>query len=289
MASPSLLAAVRARLSLPHVRRAAKALEGVHPTNTAQRGFDFDRIVPYEPGQDASTIDWAATARAGEPMARRFIGHTSAPVVLVADTGRHMAAIAPSGEPKFRIACEAAEVLAFLATVRSDPLGVILGDAGRERFLAPRAGNAHAEVVLRALADAYSPLAPEQHLSGLLDRVDQLVRRPSLLVVLTDVPQAGAAAQALRRVQMRHSVYVLMVEDTDPAGLLERDVADMTLGPLDAYLLANREVTKAVRARVVCERATTRAVLDDLAIAYRDVESSEGVVDTLESLFRGQR
>ncbi|MDU0969212.1 MAG: DUF58 domain-containing protein [Actinomycetaceae bacterium] len=286
MASPSLLAAARARLTLPVVRRAAKALEGMHPTVGAERGFDFDQIAPYQPGQDVSMIDWAATARAGEPMSRRFLATTAAPLILIADTGREMAAIAPAGSPKSEIVLEAAQILGYLAALRSDPLGLLMGDAGRERYLPPRAGNANAEVVLRALAQQFSPLSPGQNLAGVLGRAEVLVRRPSILVVLTDVPQAGMGVEQLRRLRIRHRVLVLMADDPDPAGLTDRDIVDMEGGVLDPYVLADRRVAEAARHQAMQRRSYALSTLSGLGIPHQRVESPDGVVDALSELLR---
>ncbi|MBD3689525.1 DUF58 domain-containing protein [Nanchangia anserum] len=288
MPSSSLLAAVRARLSLPHVRRAVRALEGAHHSLAADRGFDFDQIAPYQPGQDVSRIDWAATARSGEPMSRRFLTSTNAPLLVIADTGREMSALAPSGETKSAIAAEAAAILAFLAAMRSDPFGIVFGTRTQGRYLPPRSGNAHAEVVLRTLRAAYGPDQAPSHLGAVIAHANRMLRRPGLVVILTDIVQAGEAIEELRRLRARHRVYVLTIADRDPADLAGSDVYDAQLGPLDDTLLAHREVTAQARAWAAGVRRRAEEGLDSLAVPHRDVASSEGLIDAFYGLFRGR-
>src|SRR5690625_6079654 len=118
MSSASRLAKIRARLDLPTVRRASGLLDGHHRSIFTGHGQDFDDMVEYHPGDDVGDIDWKASARSGYPVIRRFVHESNLAMVLAVDSGRSMAATAPSGERKSEVALFAADVVAYLARAR---------------------------------------------------------------------------------------------------------------------------------------------------------------------------
>ena len=107
----SRLAAVRARLELPLVRRAAGVLDGRHRSIFSGHGQDFDEMALYLPGDDVGDIDWKASASTGHPVIRRFQRESNLAMVLAVDTGRNMAALAPDGGSKADIARFVADVI----------------------------------------------------------------------------------------------------------------------------------------------------------------------------------
>lgn len=149
MSTASRLAAVRARIDLPTLRRAAGLLDGRHRSIFSGHGQDFDDQVEYHPGDDVSDIDWKSSARAGHPIIRRFVRESNLSVVFLVDTGRTMAASAASGEQKSEVALLAADVIAFLARQRGDTVGLLAGDAERIQHLPARSGTEHMELLLR--------------------------------------------------------------------------------------------------------------------------------------------
>ena len=54
------------------------------------RGFDFEEIRRYLPGDDIRSIDWRVTARTGKPHLRVFTEERDRPVILVVDQRRSM-------------------------------------------------------------------------------------------------------------------------------------------------------------------------------------------------------
>ncbi|KAE8762391.1 DUF58 domain-containing protein, partial [Georgenia thermotolerans] len=234
----SRLAQVRARLDLPTVRRAAGLLDGRHRSIFTGHGQDFDDQVEYRPGDDVKDIDWKSSARAGQPIIRRFVRESNLAVVLAVDTGRNMAAAAPSGETKAEVALFAADVVAYLARARGDLVALVAGDAERLVQLPGRGGTAHLETLLRVVERALTRDAPPSDLGRVLDRVVALTRR-SLVVVLTDAARPEPAhEEALRRLRTRHEVMVLAVADALPTGA--GPAADVDgVAPLPAFLRAD--------------------------------------------------
>ena len=225
---------LRAALSLPTLRRATGLLDGRHKSVFVGRGQDFDDMSFYRPGDDISDIDWKSSARLGQPVIKRYQRESMMSLVLAVDTGRTMAAMAPSGEDKRDLALGVAEVFAYLARMRGDSVALVAGDAGRTISRPARSGAKHVETLLTLLARTFedldapvdgapdgvfelAPGAPASSLPRLMERVSTWHRRRSLVVLITDTAHPGPdAAIWLRRLSIQHEVIVVQIEDDDP-------------------------------------------------------------------------
>ena len=257
---PRSAAVLRARLELPRSRRAAGLLDGRHRSILQGHGQDFDDLSLYTPGDDVGDIDWKSSARAGIPVIRRFVRETDLTVVLAVDTGRAMAALAPSGETKADVVLHAATLVGRLAGDRGDRVALVAADAGRARRIPARGGVGHLEVLLRQIERSLTLDAPESDVPRLLDRVTSGFPRRALVVLLTDTAHPGPDdAAALRSARIRHDVLVMSVADADPLAAapdVTRDVSDGWAVP--TWLPGRRRLQRAV-ARAREDQAEARA------------------------------
>ncbi|MHB1064301.1 MAG: DUF58 domain-containing protein [Georgenia sp.] len=287
----SRLAKVRARLDLPRVRRAAGLLDGRHRSIFTGHGQDFDDQVEYRPGDDVKDIDWKSSARAGLPIIRRFVRESNLTLVLAVDTGRNMAATAPSGRPKSEVAQLAADVVAYLARARGDLVALVAGDAGRMTQVPGRGGTEHLEMLLRVVEGAMRRDAPPSDLGRVLERVLSWHVRRALVVVLTDEARPGPEHEdVLRRLRTRHEVLVIGVADalpTTPGIGPTADVADAARLP--AMLRADLGLHEEALAAVAARRTAVTAVLRRRGVQHVVVSGEDDVVDGLIDLLGRQR
>nr|VTP01804.1 hypothetical protein BIN_B_04204 [Mycobacterium riyadhense] len=68
-------------------------------------------------GDDIRDIDWKASARSGAVLIKRYVSEKHHKILLVADAGRNMGALAPSGEVKRDVA------LHVMGAARVDRIG----------------------------------------------------------------------------------------------------------------------------------------------------------------------
>ena len=296
---------LRAALSLPTLRRATGLLDGRHKSVFVGRGQDFDDMSFYRPGDDISDIDWKSSARLGQPVIKRYQRESMMPLVLAVDTGRTMAAMAPSGEDKRDLALGVAEVFAYLARMRGDSVALVAGDAGRTISRPARSGAKHVETLLTLLARTFedldvpvagapdgvfelAPGAPSSSLPRLMERVSTWHRRRSLI---TDTAHPGPdAATWLRRLSIQHEVIIVQIEDDDPLrpeGGRGRDI-DLPF-EIPAFLRADKYL--AAQAAVVREqwRAGVEQVLDARHLEYGVVSSEETLIDSIAELLQRER
>lgn len=282
----------RAVLALPTVRRATSLRDGLHASTLQGHGQDFDDLALYTPGDDVGDIDWKSSARTGVPVIKRFQRDAAAPVLLVVDSGRTMAATAASGETKTDIARQLAAIVGTLALDRGDPVGLIAGDADRLVRVPPRSGRANLELMLRRVDEVLTTEGPEPDFSRVLNRVRALSRTPALVVLVTDAASlTPAQAPAITRLLGgKHRVVALVVADADPLdpqSAPSRDVLDGWSVP--GVLRGNRKVREALGRHRAEQTVLRDRMLRRLGVPQATVTSSEHAITALAAALDRRR
>lgn len=283
----SLLRRVKTRLSIHAHRKVRGLLEGEYTSVFHGRNIEFDDLRHYVAGDELKDIDWKATARIGAPMTRRYIASRKHTVMLIADTGRDMAALATSGERKIDIAILAAGVVGYLATRHGDLVGMVAGDADHTEFRGPESTEGHLERILQLMRKRTSLESARSDLTKQLSYVARSFRRRMILFVIADDrPLDDVEARLLRRLSVQHEILWLTVGDADPmradwatSGMY--DVADD--GELPRYLRGDRRLRSAFAAETTARTERAEALFESLAISSRRVESE---ADVIPGLFR---
>lgn len=292
MVSLSRLAALRARLELPTIKKASGLLDGRHRSVFTGHGQDFDDMIEYRPGDDPGDIDWKASARAGHPVIKRFQRETNLNVILAVDTGHSMAAIAPSGEPKSAVAIFVAEVIAFLARNRGDLVGLVSGDSERIRQRPARQGMEHLEALLRELENDMTIDAPPSDIDAVIRRVVSAITRRALVVVITDEARPSLASeQELRRLRTRHEVMVVQVADLRPTELTGRrgQIIDVDGGEVPDFVRRDPLIRREAAVVVERRKQDVAAMLRRRGINSVVVNGTDDAVDGLIDLLGRQR
>ncbi|MDO4900152.1 DUF58 domain-containing protein [Actinomyces sp.] len=301
--SGSRVARVRGRLSLPTLRRSTTLLDGRHRSVFVGHGQDFDDLSAYRPGDDVTDIDWKSSARLGQPVIKRYQRESNLPLVLAVDTGRTMAAQAPSGEDKRDLALAVAEVFAYLARLRGDTVALVAADTSRVVSRPPRSGSEHAEMILSLLehqfdaltrGDALAPGAPGPDLSTLLERVGTWHRRRSLVVLITDTSHPDAAepavADRLRRLSAQHELIAIQIADDTPLAPGRGRTRDVELdGEIPAFLREDAALAAQLTAADDARRAAVAGLLDARHIEHTAIRSDASMVDSIAALLARQR
>ena len=289
----SLLRKVKTRLSIHAHRTVRGMLEGEYTSVFHGRSIEFDDLRHYVPGDEVKDIDWKATARMGTPMTRRYIASRKHTVLLVADTGRDMAAVAASGEQKIDIAILAAGVVGYLAARHGDLVAILAGNAEHTEYRRPESTDAHLERLLQLMASRTTLGSGRSDLSTQLSYIAKSFRRRMILVVIADDRVIDQVQQRLlRRLSVQHEILWLTVGDADPTS------ADWTAG--DMYDVADgAELPRAVRsqqhlraefsAAALARTAAAAELFDSLAISSSRVEAEADVIPGLFRLLEGHR
>lgn len=288
----SLVAKVKSRMFIMAHRRARTMLDGEYGSVFRGRSLDFDDLRAYNAGDEVRDIDWKASARYGAPLVRRYAAVRRQTVLLVADTGRNMAAVSRGGDAKKDVAVMALGVLGYLAHRHGDLIALVSGNAESSSSLPPRGGEAHLEVLLRRVDEAVAPDGGRSDLTAQLAHVARTVAQRTLLVVVADEAAIDDEDEALiRRLAAQHEILWLTVRDAELAGpdapRRSYDVAD---GGVLLSLLADAGDVLADYRRLVDERNDRReALLTRLGIVEGHVDSVDGVLPAIFRLLEKHR
>lgn len=288
----ALLTRVKSKLFIVAHRRTWGVLDGEYASVFRGRSLDYDDLREYVPGDEIRDIDWKATARHGAPLVKRYVATRKQTVIVVVDTGRSMAATAPSGEPKRNIAVAVVGMLGYLAVRHGDLVGLVEGDSAASRLHEPAAGEAHLERLLRVIDRAATLDAAPSRCADQLRYLAEHVRRRRLVVVVTD--DGGLRPQdesLLRRLHAQHELLWISVADADPtdfdAGTDGLEVGDGAILP--AAVRGSARLRTAYGRALSERREASEQILSRLGITRARVGSSHAVVGTVFALLERQR
>ena len=288
----ALLTRVKSKLFIVAHRRTWGLLDGEYASVFRGRSLDYDDLREYIPGDEIRDIDWKAPARHGAPLVKRYVATRKQTVLLLVDTGRSMAAMAPSGEPKKDIAIQIAGMLGYLAVRHGDLVGLISGDGESTRMLEPAAGEANLERLLRVIDRASTLEAPPSRFSAQLHYLAEHVRRRMLIVAVTDDGGLGSDDDPLlRRLHAQHEVLWVVVADADPTRFDPRaDASEVTDGSaLPGAVRGGERLQAAYQQALAGRREATDQRLRRLGIARARVGGTSEVVGSMFALLERQR
>jgi uncharacterized protein (DUF58 family) len=176
------------------------------------RGIEFSQVREYQPGDDIRTIDWNVTARSGVPHVKQFIEERDLTILIAVDVSGSMS-FGSVDWRKSDIAAELTSVFAFSAVQNSDRVGLLLFSDRVRKYIAPKKGRGHAQVIVRAAVDAAMSgsrgIADMEQATRFLERVSA---KRAVVILLSDFLD-GAFEHALKRLNRKHDLIAIAVSD----------------------------------------------------------------------------
>ncbi|UXA18688.1 DUF58 domain-containing protein [Mycobacterium sp. SMC-4] len=243
-------------------------LEGGRHALLHTRTLEFDELRPYVPGDDVRDIDWKASARSGHVLIKRFVSETHHKVLLVADAGTNMTALAPSAERKCDIATHILGAVGLITLGRADEIGMVYGDARGSINVRLRRGENHVEGLLQRYHAHTAQQRGPSDISCQLTYVAEHYRHAMLIIVVSDEPEPDPALdELLTRLSARHDMMWAMVADLAAVavgadGGFDVSTGRPVLGPAatDPRVVAAYRRAEQQRAARVTEMMTRHAI-----------------------------
>ncbi|WP_283615857.1 DUF58 domain-containing protein [Mycolicibacterium poriferae] len=213
------------------------------------RSMEFDELRPYVPGDDVRDIDWKASARSGSVLIKRFVTEKHHKILLVADAGQNMAALAPGGERKSTVAENVLGAIGLIALGRSDQIAMVYGDGRGSLNIGLSRGETQVERILTHYHDHAVAARGPSDICCQLDYVATHYRHRMLIVVVSDEPEPDARLDELTaRLGSRHDLMWAMVADMPATAAGDRGGFDIATGrPVHALAAGDRRVIAAYR------------------------------------------
>jgi uncharacterized protein (DUF58 family) len=215
-----------ARLNLAVNQAVEGFLGGRHRSPHRGVSVEFVERRPYVQGDDLRHLDWKAYARSDRLSIKRYEEETNLECTLVVDASASMAyptegasrtgaANSTDGLSKYDYACQAGMALAHVVLRERDGAALALFDHSLDRVLTASTSPGQLGVIARALVER-DP-AQTTDLSAVLGQLTERVRRPGIVVLLSDlfgdVKQLDQGLGFLRT--RNHDVIVLHVMHRD--------------------------------------------------------------------------
>lgn len=191
------------------VRKLADDLTyGTDASRFVGSGVDFAQSRPFVFGDPVRRIDWRVTARTGRVHLREFEAAKRVPVFLLVDTSASMG-VSSVALSKHDAAVWIAAALALVSLRRRSPVS-ILSCGERETHPSPTLSRG---LVWRWIEALRRPGFEERtRLSERIAQVEEIARHTSLVFLISDLHDEGAA-DAIKRLAMRHDCVVIRLQD----------------------------------------------------------------------------
>ena len=201
------------RLCLQVAHRLDGLLQGDHLGYLPGPGTEPAEARAYSPGDDVRRIDWAVTARTGDPHVRQAVSERELETTLLVDLTASMS-FGTVRTAKREVAVALAAAVGHLASGPGDRLGAVVLADGLRRLPA-RSGRQACLALLHVLQTSRPLQGAGPTLAEGLAAVLDPPRRRGLVVVICDLVGPGGTPwqDPLRRLAQRHDVVVAEIID----------------------------------------------------------------------------
>jgi len=263
------------RLDWTVIRRLDGLLQGNYRTLFRGFGLELAELREYQWNDDVRAIDWYVTARMQTPYIRLRVEDRDLTAWFLLDLSPSMD-FGTTRKRKRDLLVDCAGVLARLLTRHGNRVGALVFNGASLRVIPAEAGRVQ---VLRLIASILSeprlPRAPMTKLSTLLEGAERVVRRPSLLFIVSDFISAPGWERPLSILTQRHEAVAVRLQDPREVSLPDIGMVvledaesgqQLHLDTHDAGFRARFE--RAAKAREIeLARALARAATDSLDVS----------------------
>lgn len=187
-------------------------LTGLH--RSPFRGFsvEFADHREYVPGDDIKFIDWLVFGRTDHLYVKRSEEETNLRCFLLLDRSASMA-FGTEGLTKWDYACFLSSCLAYLMLKQQDAVGLALLGGPQGVLVPARCRSLHLHQLMTVMIQ--NPPAGGVDLAGSLRKTVRLLKRRSLIVVVSDlIDDPEPTVQAIRLLRShKHDVVVFHIQD----------------------------------------------------------------------------
>ena len=201
------------RLEWTVIRKLDGLLQGDYRSLFRGFGLDLADLREYQPGDDVRHIDWNVTARTQVAHVREHQEDREVTAWFLLDLSPSVD-FGSTEATKRQALTEFTAVLARLLTRRGNRVGAVFFGARVDGMIPARTGRRHVLHILNTLMSRPAlPRAPATDLSALLRSAAEVVRRRSLVFVISDFISAPGWDGALAMLARRHEVVAVRLLD----------------------------------------------------------------------------
>ena len=273
------------------IRRLDGRLQGDYRTLFRGAGVDVADLREYVPGDDVRHIEWNVTARTDIAHVRTFLEDRELTAWLLLDRSASMS-FGPTDRPKETVLIEVAVALARVLTRSGNRVGAILYNNAVERTIPPRNGRTH---VLRLAHELLRPAAESTgstDLKLLIEAGASVIRRRSLVFVISDFISEPGWERAMARLTERHEVIAIRL--VDPGELTLPDagwivVEDVETGELLSVDTSDPEFRRRFGEAAATREAEVRELAKQAGTPLYEVSTEDDLVRALVRMVESRK
>src|SRR5262245_12018477 len=276
--------AVLRRVEWTVLRRLDGLLHGDYRTLFRGYGMDIADLREYQYGDDVRHIDWNVSARLQVPHVREFHEDREITAWFLLDLSQSV----NFGSTRVRKGAVSADFVAMLArllTRRGNRVGALYYGERVDGMIPPRSGRRQVLNILHAMrSDQETPSSSGTNLGELLRAAEHVVKRRSLIFIVSDFISAPGWGESLGRLAQRHEIIAVRLHDP-----LEAELPDLGLGVVqDAetgeqlYVDTNdKRFRKRFKEAAARREAELRAAFRDAGVDAIELSTGDDLVDTV--------
>jgi uncharacterized protein (DUF58 family) len=227
-------------------RRDRLSTLGLRKTRRLGTDNEFERLRDYIEGDDPRHLDWRATARRHKLTCRAYQQNQSQRIIFLIDCGRLMAGDTGDGLSALDHAFNAMLLLAHVALIRGDQVGLLAFSDRIRAYVAPDGGPRRIRRLVHSVHNIFPEFVESRYDRAFLE-LEKRCRKRSLVVLLTnlfDELNAQVLSEYLHNLTGRHLPLGAFLRDYDLFALADHAPdfgPDLYKGAAAAALLTWRE------------------------------------------------
>jgi uncharacterized protein (DUF58 family) len=198
-------------------RRDKLSTLGVRRSRKLGTDNEFERLRDYIEGDEPRHMDWRATARRRKLTVRAHQVNQSQRIIFLVDCGRMMAGDTGSGLSPLDHALNAMLLLAHVALIRRDEVGLLAFSDTIKAYVPPASGPRRINRIVHAVHNVFPELVEPRYDRAFVE-LEKRCRKRSLVVLLTnlfDDVNAQIVADQLGNIVGRHLPLGVFLRDQD--------------------------------------------------------------------------
>jgi uncharacterized protein (DUF58 family) len=198
-------------------RRDRLSTMGVRRSRRLGTDNEFERLRDYNEGDEPRNMDWRATARRRKLTVRAHQVNQSQRIVFLIDCGRMMAGDTGGGLAPLDHAFNAMLMLAHVALIRGDQVGLLAFSDRVRAYVPPGGGPRRTNRLVHAVHDVFPELVEPRYDRGFIE-LEKRCRKRSLVVMVTnlfDEVNAQLVSEYLGNLVGRHLPLLVLLRDHD--------------------------------------------------------------------------
>jgi uncharacterized protein (DUF58 family) len=203
--------AILRRLDLKVARRLEGLLQGDHKTSFRGQGLDLADLREYQYHDDVRHMDWNVTARLQIPHVREFLEEREITAWFVLDMSPSIDFESVSVS-KRTVLAEFTTLVCRMLTGKGNRAGALLFSGRVERVIPARGGRRQLLQILDALTH-FRPKPGPTDLQKSLEDAARLIRRRSLIFIVSDFISPPGWEKPLGLLASRHDVVAVRLSD----------------------------------------------------------------------------